>query len=72
MRRLFLPLLSSVLLVGLSGTAEAKSSKSSAKSDVCHVTGNGSTNLLSVSQNAVSAHLSHGDNLPWARSVINR
>ena len=33
-------------------------------SAVCHVTGNGSYNLLNVNENAVQAHLGHGDGIP--------
>ena len=32
--------------------------------DVCHVTGNGSFQLLNVNGNALSAHLNHGDGVP--------
>ncbi len=34
------------------------------KVDVCHVTGSGSVLTLNVSENAVPAHLGHGDYLP--------
>jgi hypothetical protein len=32
--------------------------------DVCHVTGNGGVNLLSVAASAVAAHIGHGDYMP--------
>jgi hypothetical protein len=35
-----------------------------AKVDVCHREGNGSFHLINVSENALSAHLAHGDALP--------
>ena len=34
------------------------------KVDVCHINGNGVYNLINVSDNAVPAHLAHGDGLP--------
>jgi len=45
----------------LTGTALAASEP---KVDVCHLTGNGSYNLINVSANAVPAHLAHGDGYP--------
>lgn len=33
------------------------------KVDVCHVTGNGSFHVINISENAVQAHLNHGDSL---------
>ncbi|KAA3654382.1 MAG: hypothetical protein DWQ10_17845 [Calditrichaeota bacterium] len=35
--------------------------KSGNKVDLCHMTGDGSFVIISVSQNAVDAHLAHGD-----------
>ena len=58
--------LSLFLIVGLiavllvPGIAIAKAEKV----DICHATGNGSFRLISVSANAVPAHLAHGDGLP--------
>ena len=37
---------------------------SAGKMDVCHREGNGSFHLINVSENAVPAHLYHGDALP--------
>jgi hypothetical protein len=34
------------------------------KVDVCHLEGNGSYHLINVSENALPAHLAHGDALP--------
>ena len=44
----------------ISGTAGA----GGVKQDICHVKGNGDVILISTSENAVSAHLAHGDFLP--------
>lgn len=34
------------------------------KVDVCHIEGNGSYHLINISENALPAHLGHGDALP--------
>ncbi|HSP73155.1 MAG TPA: hypothetical protein VLN26_12345, partial [Gaiellaceae bacterium] len=34
------------------------------KVDVCHLQGNGSYNLINISEKAVPAHVAHGDGLP--------
>ncbi len=47
------------LMIAFAGTAAA-----GPKVDVCHVTGSGSILTLNVSQNALPAHLNHGDFLP--------
>ncbi len=39
------------------------STEKGAKTDVCHLTGSGAINILSVSTSAVAAHLAHGDHL---------
>jgi hypothetical protein len=38
--------------------------RSAGKVDVCHVNGQGIPNMISISANALSAHLGHGDYLP--------
>jgi hypothetical protein len=49
---------SALTLMGWRG-ASAKNSKT----QICHLTGNGSYHLIEVSDNAVGAHLGHGDGL---------
>jgi hypothetical protein len=39
------------------------------KSNVCHVTGNGGLNLLTISSSALRAHLAHGDKVPGDSSA---
>ena len=53
-----LPFLYALTLVA--GTAAAKQ----AKVEVCQATGNGGVHLIEVSENALDAHLGHGDWLP--------
>ncbi len=38
---------------------------------VCHVTGNGKYNLLNISENALPAHLAHGDGRPGQGFTAN-
>jgi hypothetical protein len=40
------------------------------KVNVCHTTGEGDFNLLSINQHALAAHLKHGDHLPVGESCI--
>lgn len=53
------------LLFTASGVPTLASAKA-VKVDVCHARGDGSYNLLSISESALSAHLGHGDVLPGA------
>ena len=46
-----------MLLSGISFAADDKV-------DICHITGNGTYLLINVSENAMQAHLDHGDALP--------
>ncbi len=49
----------------LAGTALAGNGNGNGnKVEVCHVTGNGSVNVLNVSANALASHLAHGDYAP--------
>ena len=43
----------------------AEEALSDDKADVCHRTGSGAVLRVNVSVNAVSAHLAHGDRLPY-------
>ena len=36
---------------------------------VCHVTGNGKGHVIEISENAVKAHLEHGDSLEGAKGL---
>jgi hypothetical protein len=49
------------LFIALSTTATQPSFAAPAKVDLCHRTGNGSFQAISVSTNAAGAHLAHGD-----------
>ena len=62
MKPLSICVLASLTLFSMS--ASAGRGKGAVKVDVCHLKGNGSYNLISVSENALSAHLGHGDVLP--------
>lgn len=59
-----------VLFMIAAGTAMAlmalgvASAAPAPKVDVCHMEGNGSFHLINVSENALPAHLAHGDGLP--------
>ena len=61
-RRLVLTLLFPALLIVVLATS-AIAGGNNVKMTVCHVTGNGSSHPISVSENAVPAHLAHGDSL---------
>jgi hypothetical protein len=56
-----LGLIASFLVIGL---AFAEQDKEDKKVDVCHREGNGSYHLINISENALPAHLAHGDALP--------
>jgi hypothetical protein len=47
--------------LALDESVEASALKGGAKVDVCHITGSGGINILSVSSSALTAHLAHGD-----------
>lgn len=49
-------------LIGMTLVAAPADAKNE-KVDVCHITGNGSFQLINVSENAVRAHVDHGDGL---------
>jgi hypothetical protein len=53
-----LGLVASFLVAGLAFAEQAT------KVDVCHREGNGSYHLINISENALPAHLAHGDGLP--------
>ena len=55
-------LIPAVLLV--SASTATTMGKPHEKVEVCHRTGNGSFHGITVSQNAVPAHLGHGDVMP--------
>ena len=61
-RRLLLTLIFPALLIVVLATG-AIAGGNNVKMTVCHVTGNGSSHPLSLSENAVPAHLAHGDTL---------
>jgi hypothetical protein len=63
LRRLLATALLPAMVFAAAGTATVMGS-SEGKQDLCHVTGNGSFHVISVSGNAVPAHLGHGDVLP--------
>lgn len=56
--------LGAVMITGM--TYEALSKGAAEKVMVCHVEGNGSAHVIEISQNAVTAHLAHGDSLDVA------
>lgn len=63
------PMMMTVGALSLSGAHIGESTvrlqgRSAGKVDVCHVNGQGVPNMLSISANALSAHLGHGDYLP--------
>ncbi len=47
----------------LNGGGKGNNGKKAEKASVCHVSGDGSTNIINVNGNAVAAHLAHGDTL---------
>ena len=61
-RRLLLTLLFPALLIVVLATG-AIAGGNNEKMTVCHVTGNGSFHQITVSVNAVPAHMQHGDAL---------
>lgn len=61
-RRLLLTLLFPALLIVVLATG-AIAGGNNVKMTVCHVTGNGSSHQITVSERAVPAHLQHGDAL---------
>jgi hypothetical protein len=63
MRRLLLTLVFPALLLVVLATG-AIAGGNNQKVTVCHRTGNGSSHQITVSVNAMPAHLRHGDVLP--------
>ena len=61
-RMLFTALVPAVVLA--SAMAASAVGTPQDKVAICHVTGNGGTHQISVSGNALQAHLGHGDSLP--------
>ena len=64
LRRMFIVLtigIAGLLVVLSNSTAQRAASAAPAKVDLCHVTGNGSYQPISVAANALAAHLAHGD-----------
>ncbi len=61
-RMLFTALVPAVVLV--SAMAASAVGTPQDKVSVCHRTGNGGSHLITVSGNAVPAHMRHGDSLP--------
>ena len=50
-------------------TYEASSLRAAEKVKVCHVQGNGKAHVIEISENAVPAHLAHGDSLDVAEGL---
>ena len=61
MKKVLLVVLIMIFMLALVSTASAGWGD---KQDLCHVTGNGNLVKISVSDNAVDTHLSHGDLSP--------
>lgn len=51
----------------ITGMVFADEDKPDEKVDVCHREGNGSYHLINISENALPAHLNHGDGLPGGK-----
>jgi hypothetical protein len=78
MKKLILPFLLVLFLVGCETestdvdnqnlTLELNDLKKSpkVKVDICHITGNGSYQVINISENAVPAHLNHGDKVTYS------
>jgi len=63
----FALLLATVLVITIGTSTDFTAASSTApqeKVQVCHKTGNGSFHLISISTNAESAHIAHGDGRP--------
>lgn len=51
-------------VVAFAGPSAGSALAGQEKVDMCHLTGNGEFNLISIAEPAVEAHLAHGDHLP--------
>lgn len=61
-------LVSALLVAALAPNAAFAKSE---KVDVCHITEDGTYNLINISENAVPAHLNHGDTSPGSIAGTN-
>jgi hypothetical protein len=69
MKRALMLAVGAAVIIGL--TYGAPNLKANVKVRVCHVEGNGGSHVIIVSENAVPAHLAHGDSLnvaEWLRA----
>lgn len=74
MRRRILSLASAATLLVAVAAGSALAGQGAAdhsKVAICHVTGNGRSIAITVSSNAVPAHMRHGDALPDAYGACN-
>ncbi len=53
-----------IFVIGLMAIVAVPAFAKATKVDVCHVEGNGSYHMINISENALQAHLNHGDGLP--------
>ena len=68
MKRTLALAVGAAFIIGM--TYGALSLRAGEKVKVCHVTGNGTAHVIEISENAVPAHLAHGDSVLDADSEL--